>query len=107
MIDSTGFQQVQMNLQTNKINELSSTNFKNKREDELMEAAKQFEAVFINQLFKSLDATIEREDMFSGGRGEEMFRSMFYDEIAKNIASTPETSFGMAKQIYEQMKNAI
>lgn len=79
------------------------------KQEGLMQAARQFEAVFLNQLFKALDATIEREQegMFSPGRGEKMFRSMFYDEIAKNIASTPETSFGFAKQVYEQMKDMV
>ncbi len=107
MLGPSGFQKTQINIQENKINELSTMKFNNKRDEELMEAAKQFEAVFINQLFKALDATIDREKMFSGGRGEEMFRSMFYDEIAKDIASSSETSFGLAKQIYEQMKDAI
>ncbi len=107
MIENTAQQQINLSLKQSGINSLSSVDFANKSENELMEAAKQFEAVFIGQMFKAMDATIQREEMFSGGRGEEMFRSMYLDEIAKNISSSPETSFGFAKQIYEQMKDLI
>lgn len=107
MIENSGQQQISVNMQQNQLDTLSGVNFKNKSEKELMEAAKQFEAVFINQLFKAMDATIQRDGLLSNGRGEKMFRSMFYDEIAKNVASDPTTSFGFAKQIYEQMKNQV
>ena len=56
-----------------------------------------------------MDATVSKDDdgMFAAGRGEKMFKSMFYDELAKNISSDPTTSFGFAKQIYEQMKDKV
>ncbi|HSA05576.1 MAG TPA: rod-binding protein [Candidatus Gastranaerophilales bacterium] len=109
MLESPNIQATDLNIQQNKINELSNINFKDKKQEDLMNAAAQFEAVFLNQMFKALDATIERDEdaMFSGGRGEQMFKSMFYDEIAKDISSNPSTSFGFAKQIYEQMKNIV
>lgn len=107
MIQATGFQESSLNIQENQIKSLSNINFKDKNQEELMEAAKQFESVFINQIFKALDATIEKDGMFSGGKGEKMFKGMFYQEIAKNIASDPTTSFGFAKQIYEQMKHSV
>ena len=108
MIESTGFQQTTLNIQENEIKKLSGMNLKDKKDKELMEAACQFEAVFVNQFFKAMNATVKRDEgMFSGGRGEEIFRSMFYDETAKNISSNPATSFGFAKQIYEQMKDLV
>ena len=97
MIKATGLQEIQLNI----------PEFKSKKKEELMAAANQFESVFINQLFKALNATVQKDGMFSGGRGEEMFKSMFYEEIAKDIASNPATSFGFAKQIYEQMKDMV
>lgn len=107
MIAPTGQEQAEITTQANKVNALSGITFQNKTHQELMEAAQQFEAVFIGQLFNMMDKTVERDEMFSGGRGEEMFRSMFFDEVAKNIASEPATSFGFAKQIYEQMKDLL
>jgi len=106
MIEPTGQQQINITAQQNMIDGLSKINFKGKSDDELMKAAQQFEAVFVNQLFKAMDSTIDREEgMLSGGRGEKMFRSMFYDEIAKDVTSNSTTSFGLAQQIYEQMKD--
>jgi len=107
MIESTGQQKIDINMQQNEVNKLAGFNLENKSEKELMEAAKQFEAVFINKLFKAMDSTVHRTGMFSGGRGEKMFRSMFFDEIAKSASSDPTTSFGFAKQVYEQMKDLV
>ena len=108
-MEAFGLQKSNLNLQDSKIDALSNVNLKNQSDDELMDAAKKFEAVFVNQLFQAMDNTIERdkEGMFSGGRGEEMFRSMFYDEIAQNVSSEASTSFGFAKQMYEQMKDLV
>jgi len=107
MIKAAGLEQSMIGVQEDKIKSLSSLDFKNKKQEELMAAAQQFEAVFVNQLFKALDSTIAKDGMFSGGRGEQMFKSMFYDEIAKDISSSPATSFGFARQIYEQMQDMV
>ncbi len=109
MLQPAGQQQININMQQNEINKLSGINFKNKSDKGLMKAAGQFEAVFINRLFQSLNATVSKDEkgMFAEGRGEKMFKSMFYDELSKNIASDPTTSFGLAKQIYEQMKDKV
>lgn len=107
MIEATGQDKINIASQQNNINKLSGINFKNKSDSELMDAAKQFESVFLNKLFNAMDSTVHRDGMLSNGRGEKMFRSMFYDEIAKNTASDPTTSFGLAKQIYEQMKDLV
>ncbi len=107
MIKSTGLEQSMVNMQEGKISILSGKDLSNAKKEELMAAAQQFEAVFINQLFKAMDSTVQKDGMFTGGRGEEMFKSMFYDEIAKDISSSPNTSFGFAKQIYEQMQDMV
>lgn len=106
-MQAAGMQESLVNVQENEIKRLSSLQFTGKGKEGLMEAAKQFEAVFVNQLFKAMESTIQKDGMFSGGKGEEMFKSMFYDEIAKDISSNPHTSFGFAKQIYEQMKDLV
>jgi peptidoglycan hydrolase FlgJ len=104
MVEPIG-QQPDITAETNRLSSLTGIKFENKTEEKLMKASQQFEAVFLGQLFNEMDKTVERDEMFSGGRGEEMFRSMFYDEIANNTAGDPSTSFGLAKQIYEQMKD--
>ena len=76
---------------------------KDQGNDKLKEASQNFEAVFINQLLQVMDKTIQRSEFMHGGQGEKVFREMFYNEIAKDMASNPASSFGLGKQIYEQL----
>lgn len=107
MINPVDLTTTMYGVQGKKLEDLSGANKNNKTDEQLKKSAKDFEAVFINQFLETLSSTVERSEEFSGGRGEEMFRSMMNDEIAKNLASTPQTSFGFAQQIYEQMKNRV
>jgi len=107
MINSVDLTTTMFGIQGKKLEELSGAD-KNKMDDEkLKKTAQDFEAVFLNKFLETINSTVERSEEFSGGRGEEMFRSMMNEEIAKNIASTPQTSLGFAQQIYEQMKDRI
>ncbi len=75
----------------------------NQGNDKLKEASQNFEAVFINQLLQVMDKTIQRSEFMHGGQGEKIFREMFYSEIANDMASKPGSSFGLGKQIYDQL----
>lgn len=99
---------VQMfNLQGKKLEDLTNADKTKMKDEELKKAAQDFEAVFIGQFLETLNSTVERSEEFSGGRGEEMFRSMMHQEIAKSISSNSSTSFGFAQQIYQQMKDRV
>ena len=50
------------------------------------EAAKEFEAVFLSQMFSHMFEGLEVNPMFGGGQGDKMFRSMLTQEYAKNMA---------------------
>jgi Rod binding domain-containing protein len=107
MINPTDTSMVMFNLQNKNIEALTPTDKAKMNDEKLKKTAEDFESVFVNKLLETLDSTVERSEEFSGGRGEEMFRSMMYGEISKNIASNSHSSFGFAKQIYEQMKDRI
>lgn len=96
-------------LSNNLVNNLNSKalNVKIAQDDKLMQTARDFEAVFITKFMETIDSTVERNGLMGNSNGEKIFKSMMYQEIGKSIASTPETSFGFAKQIYEQMKNRV
>jgi len=94
-------------LQGKKLENLTNSDKTKMKDDQLKNAAQDFESVLVTQFMEILNSTVEKSDDFSGGRGEEMFKSMMNQEFAKNIASSPQTSFGFAKQIYEQMKDRI
>lgn len=49
-------------------------------------AARDFEAVFLAQMFSYMSQGIETDPLFGGGHGEDMFRSLLNDEYAKKVA---------------------
>ena len=80
---------------------------KTQKEKELMKVSQDFEAVFIAKMFKTLDEGVERSGMFSKGQHEQMFKNLMFNELAQEISSNPATSFGLAKQMYEQMRDML
>ena len=77
--------------------------------EELEKNAKQFEAIFINQLLEEMDKSIHREDsILSGGESEKSFRGLMYQEIATMAADRPMSQgFGIAKAVYDQAQRLL
>jgi len=49
--------------------------------------AEEVESLFVSQLLKEMDKTINREESdFFYSRGEEVFRSVFHQEVAREIS---------------------
>lgn len=71
--------------------------------DELMDACKQFEAYFLEQMFKEMMKTIPESEESSSASG---MVDYFKDQMVQNIAteSTEQNSLGLAQMLYEQMK---
>lgn len=81
----------------------------NSGKEELKKVSKEFESLFISKMFSLLDKTVDRED---GIFGEETsyydnFKSYMYNELGRDLASNPHSTFGFAKQIYEQMEKFV
>ena len=69
-----------------------------------MDACKQFESYFLEQMFKEMMKTIpEREDTSSSNS---QLMDYYKDEMVQQIASdsTEQNSLGLAQMLYEQMK---
>ena len=73
-------------------------------DDELMDACKQFEAYFLEQMFKEMMKTIPESDSISGSTSSMV--DYYKDMMVQNIAadSTEQNSLGLAQMLYEQMK---
>lgn len=73
-------------------------------DDELMDACKQFEAYFLEQMFKEMMNTIPKSEESSGSTSSLV--DYFKDEMVKTISedSTEQNSLGLAQMLYEQMK---
>ncbi|MBQ2804064.1 MAG: rod-binding protein [Lachnospiraceae bacterium] len=72
-------------------------------DEELMDACKQFEAYFLEQMFKEMVKTIPK----SKETGSTASMLDYYEEqMIQNIASesTKQSSLGLAQMLYEQMK---
>lgn len=78
--------------------------YSNSTDEELLEACKEFEAYFVEQMFKEMAKTIpESEEISSYASGiKEYFQGNLLQEIASD--STEQNSLGLAQMLYEQMK---
>ena len=54
---------------------------------ELKNACMELESLFIFYLFKEMRATIPKDGLINGGRGEEIYTSMLDSQMAKELAS--------------------
>lgn len=76
----------------------------NATDEELMDACKQFEAYFLEQMFKAMMNTIPKSDDTSASGSTLM--DYYTDEMVQQLAedSTETNSLGLAQTLYEQMK---
>ncbi|MEE3047676.1 MAG: rod-binding protein [Pseudomonadota bacterium] len=56
-----------------------------KTEVEARKAGEEFESMFLGQMLSHMFSGIETNEMFGGGHGETMMRSMLVDEYAKEM----------------------
>jgi flagellar protein FlgJ len=64
-------------------------------------AAQDFEAVYISEMLKPMFETVDVDDTFGGGKGEEVFRGMLTQEMGKSIAK--QGGFGLANQVKAEL----
>jgi peptidoglycan hydrolase FlgJ len=64
-------------------------------------AAQEFEAVFITEMMKPMFETVGVDEMFGGGKGEEVFRSFLTQEYGKKLAETG--GIGLAPFVRDQL----
>lgn len=85
-----------------KAGRLTSTESAKPQDEQIREAAQEFEAVFLFQMLKQVRNSIHKEEgLMNGGMGEEIFTGMLDEEYAKVMAKTNST--GLTDVIYRQM----
>lgn len=86
-----------------KLQQKLGTDYSKATDDELMDACKQFEAYFLEQVFKEMVKTIPSEE--ESGSTSSMV-DFYKDQMIQNIAteSTEHNSLGLAQTLYEQMR---
>lgn len=90
----------------NNISNLSNADMADKTDDELMEACKEFESYFLEQVFKEMEKTVsifkDDDEDSSTSQLVDYFKETTLTELASQ--STEQNSLGLAQMLYEQMK---
>ncbi len=76
------------------------------KKKELYNVALEFQSLFIKMMLNSMRSTLNKEnDLLHGGRVQEIFEDMLYDEYAKIYSKT--ANLPLAKEIYLQLEKFI
>ena len=88
-----------------KSSDINSKNYANMQDDELMEACKQFEAYFIEQVYKEMEKTIPKSEFSSGSTSSlvDYYKTELIQDISEQT-SEQGGGLGLAQDLYEQMK---
>ena len=105
---SGGYLQMQQAINSlsriNEIKESSKTGHvpeANRDAAQLEKACAEFESLFIFHLLKEMRSTIPKTGLLTGGRGEEIYTSMFDAQVARELAS--ERGIGLATLLRERL----
>ncbi len=71
--------------------------------NQIDQAAQDFEAFFLSQMFGYMFAGIETNSLFGGGHGETIYRSLLIEEYGKAVASSG--GIGVADAVAREMLN--
>lgn len=84
--------------------QLKGADYSQATEAELMDACKQFEAYFVEQLYKGMMKTIPQSEETSNYTSSMV--DFFKDQMIQSIAeqTTQQADMGLARMLYEQMK---
>lgn len=75
---------------------------KDREEKRLKQSCKDFEAIYIGLMLKSMRSTVPEDSLFGTSNQKEIFQSMFDQEIAKNIANS-DKPFGLGEMMYRKL----
>ena len=86
---------------------LNTTDYSTSTDDELLDACKEFEAYFLEQVFKEMEKTVDVfKDEDSTSNYSSSMVDYFKDEALSQLSSesTETQGLGLAQSLYEQMK---
>ena len=97
-------QQQTENVSSKKMQDTVSKDYSQATDEELLDVCKQFEAYFMEQVFKQMEKTIVKDESSSGHTTAlvDYFKDSALQELTKT--STETQGLGIAQMLYEQMK---
>jgi peptidoglycan hydrolase FlgJ len=91
-------------LDQNNVSRVDSIASKASRESELgkvRQLSKDFEAVFLEQMLRTMRSSVQKSGLIDGGNAEEIYRSMLDGEYAKLMAA--QGASGLSQMIERQL----
>lgn len=91
-------------ISSKKLQDTVTKDYSGATDDELMDVCKQFEAYFMEQVFKQMEKTVIKEESASGTGTAlvDYFKDSALQELTQQ--STETQGLGIAQALYEQMK---
>ncbi len=78
------------------------------QKEQLKKVSREFESIFIAKMLNEMDKTVDKEgSMFKESKYLDNLKSFMYNDIARNIANNPQTSIGIATQMYTQLEKTV
>ena len=77
----------------------------NLEQDQLKKVCADFESLFVAQMLKDMRNAIPKDDLFHGGKAEEIYTSMLDEKYAIEIAKNG--SLGLGKELYETLSKNL
>lgn len=77
---------------------------------QLKKVASEFESIFITKMLQEMDKTVDKEEngLFGNdNKYEEAFKGIMFQQMGRDLANNPRTTFGFADQIYRQMEHLV
>ena len=77
---------------------------------QLKKVATEFESIFITKMLQEMDKTVEKDENSLFGNDnkyEEAFKGIMFQQMGRDLANNPRTSFGFADSIYRQMEKYV
>ena len=92
------------NVSSKKMQDTVSKDYSGASDEELLDVCKQFEAYFMEQVFKQMEKTVIKDEASSGTTSTlvDYFKDSALQELTKT--STETQGLGIAQMLYEQMK---
>lgn len=72
---------------------------------QLRDSTREFEALFINEMFKAMRGTIPAEGLFKKDISDEIYEEMLDLERARQASRGP--GIGLGEQMYDQLKHLV
>ena len=82
------------------------TGYENATDEELMGACKQFEAYFLEQMFKAMQKTVPNYSTEGMTGSSNSLMDYYKEQMIQQVAAdtTEQNSLGLAQMLFEQMK---